>query len=184
MTYRGIDGFLGSRASIMIDVVFLAMFVIVPLLAWSIFEVKIRRRYTLHKRVQLTLAGILLIAVFLFELDMRFVSGWRDRAGPSPYFGPMREPPAALDGFFRQTLGWDYVPGLVFDVLAVHLVFAISSAIIWGWVILRAVRRFADPPQPGAHSASHKFWGWLAAIDMLLTSLTGWLFYWLAFVVT
>ncbi|HEY5312321.1 MAG TPA: DUF420 domain-containing protein, partial [Pirellulales bacterium] len=80
MAYHGINGFLGFRASIMLDVVFLAMFAIVPLLAWSIFEVKIRRRYALHKRVQLTLAGILLVAVFLFELDMRFVSGWRDRA--------------------------------------------------------------------------------------------------------
>jgi hypothetical protein len=184
MAYHGIDGFLGTRASIMLDVVFLAMFAIVPLLGWSIFEVKIRRRYTLHKRVQLVLAGILLVAVFLFELDMRFISGWRDRASPSPYSGPMSQPPAVLDAFFRQTLGWDHVPGLVFHALAVHLVFAVSTALVWGWVILRALRRFDNPPQPGAHSASHQFWGWLAAVDMLFTALTGWLFYWLAFVAT
>jgi hypothetical protein len=182
MAYRGIDGFLGTRASIMLDVVFLAMFAIVPLLAWSVFEVKFRHRYVLHKRVQLALAGILLVAVFLFELDMRFVSGWRDRAAPSPYFGPMREPAAALDWIFRERLGWGYVPGLVFHALAVHLLFAISSAILWGCVVLRALRNFANPPQPGVHSRSHAFWGWLAACDMVLTAITGWVFYWLAFV--
>lgn len=182
MTYHGIDGFLGTRASIMIDVVFVAMFAMVPLVAWSIFLVKFQRRYVLHKRVQLVLAAVLLAAVFLFELDMRFVSGWRDRASASPYYGPMQQAPAALNWFFRQVLGWNDVPGLLFHVLGVHLVFAVSTAFIWGWVILRALRRFGQPPMPGEHSASHKFWGWLAACDLLLTSLTGWTFYWLAFV--
>ena len=85
MDYPGIDGFLGTRASLMLDVVFLAMFVVVPVMLWSIYQVKYRRRYLLHKRVQLTLALVLLAAVTLFEVDMR-IHGWQQRAELSPYF--------------------------------------------------------------------------------------------------
>ena len=43
-------------------------------------------------------------------------------------------------------------------------------------VVRRAVERIDDPPQPGAGMAR------LAAIDLLLTAITGSVFYWLAFV--
>ena len=36
-SYPGIGGFLGTRGSLMLDVVFLAMFVVVPLLAVSVW---------------------------------------------------------------------------------------------------------------------------------------------------
>lgn len=156
--YGGIHGFLGTRASLMLDVVFLAMFVVVPVLGWSLYLVKARRNYALHKRVQLTLGLVLLAAVTLFEVDMR-VNGWTDRAEASPYWS---------DGTVR-------------NALVVHLVFAVSTAVLWIAVIVRALQNFASPPTPGPHSVWHKRWGWIAAIDMLLTSLTGWIFYWLAF---
>ena len=156
--YPGIDGFLGTRASLMLDVVFLAMFVVLPVLGWSIYLVKVRRNYRLHKQVQVTLGVVLLAAVTLFELDMR-VNGWTGRAEPSPYWSD----------------------GTVGNVLAVHLVFAVTTAVLWIVVVTRALRNFPSPPLPGPHSAWHKRWGWIAAVDMALTSLSGWVFYWLAF---
>jgi len=156
--YPGIDGFLGTRASFMLDVVFLAMFVVVPVLAWSVYVVRVRRNYVLHKRVQVTLGLILLAAVTLFEVDMR-INGWHSRAEPSPY----------------------WADGTVRNVLVVHLLFAVSTAVLWIVVMVRALRNFPSPPRPSAHSAWHKRWGWIAAVDMGLTSLTGWIFYWLAF---
>ena len=39
-----------------------------------------------------------------------------------------------------------------------------------------------SPPAPCPYSPTHIFWARLAAIDMTLTTLTGWLFYYLAFV--
>jgi hypothetical protein len=159
MTYHGINGFLGSRASIMVDIVALALLVILPVLSWSIWQVRTRKRYGLHKRVQVSLAIVLALAVALFEIDMRFVSGWRDRAEASPYF-----------------------PGRVDAALAVHLVFAITTTLVWAVVVIRALRNFSTPPRPGAHSPSHRFWGWVAAIDMFFTAITGWIFYYLAFV--
>ena len=163
MEFAGYDGFLGTRASFMLDVVFLAMFAVMPALIASVWLVRYRRNYLWHKRIQLILAAVLAVTVVIFEIDIR-VHGWRDRAEPSPYYGSPTE------------------PGLVFTVLYVHLFFAVTTAVLWIAVILRALRRFPSPPVPGPHSRSHLLWGKLAAIDMTLTAATGWVFYWLAFV--
>ncbi len=157
--YSGINGFLGTRASLMLDVVFLAMFLLLPVLAWSIWHVRYRRRYTLHKRTNLTIAAVLLIAVAAFEIDMQFVSGWRDRAAASPYW-----------------------PRGVTISLCVHLVFSISTTLLWIYVVAGALRNIPVPPGPSSYSRRHMFWARLAAIDLALTAITGWIFYWLAFV--
>jgi len=163
MNYPGINGFLGTRASLMLDLVFLAMFAVLPVMGWSIWLVRARRNYTLHKRVQLVLAAVLLVTVTAFEIDIR-IHGWRERARPSRFFGDGQQ--------------W----GLVDISLAVHLVFAVSTAALWVWVVVGAWKHFDDPPLPGPYSHKHRKLGWLAAIDMTLTAVTGWVFYLLAFV--
>ena len=156
--YPGIDGFLQTRASLMVDIVFVAMFAVLPVLAWSIYQVKYCSRYTLHKRVQLALGAVLLLAVGLFEIDIKFISLWEQRAQPSPYYST-----------------WVYYS------LYIHLFFAIPTALLWIFVIVQAWRKFPVPPMPGVHSQSHKFWAWLAAVEMFMTALTGWVFSWFAF---
>ena len=162
MNYPGIDGFLGTRGSLMLDVVVVAMAAILPILGWSIWQARVRHRYLLHKRVQLTLAAALVLTVTLFELDMR-INGWRPRAEPSPYYGTPEHPGAAIYAIY------------------IHLVFAVSTVLVWAFVIWRSLRKFAIPPQPGPHSRQHVFWARIAAIDMTLTAVTGWIFYYLAF---
>ena len=157
------DGFLGTRASLMLDVVALAMLVVLPVLAASIWLVRYRRRFALHKRLQLALGVVLLITVALFEADMR-VNGWRARAEASPFIGH--------DG----STDWVVV------ALGVHLCFSVTTALLWLFVIVQALRNFPVPPVPGQHSLWHRRLGYAAAIDMLLTAVTGWIFYWLAFV--
>ncbi len=158
--FPGLDGFLGTRASLMLDVVFVAMFVVIAVMGWSIYQVRVRGRYALHKWVQLGLAAVLFIAVAAFEVDMR-VYGWEERA-------------AGEIGGSADAVVW--------KALYVHLVFAITSAVLWPVVIYRAWRQFPRPPAPSHHSRSHIFWARIAAIDMLLTSITGWVFYIMAFV--
>ncbi len=160
MDFPGIDGILGTRASLMLDALFLSMFGIVLVLSWSVYEVKYHRRFELHKRVQIALAVILLVAVTLFEIDIR-LHGWEDRAA-----GQMGGEPAAI----------------VWNALYTHLVFAISTVILWPVTIVLALCKFPNPAQPGAHSPAHIRLARLAALDMLLTAITGWIFYWLAFV--
>lgn len=152
------DGFLGTRASFMLDFVFVAMFAVIPIMGWSIYQVKFNRRYQLHKTAQLILGVVLLVAVVLFEIDIRLY-GWTHRAAPET-----GRPSAA-----------------VWTTLYVHLFFAISTSLLWVFVIVQALRKFPQPPGPCEYSERHLFWGKLAAIDMFMTALTGWGFYLLAF---
>ena len=182
MDYPGIDGFLQTRASIMLDIVFLAMFAVLPILGASIYLVKYRRRYALHKRIQLILGFVLLAAVALFEIDMRFISGWQERAAESPYYKPIEAPHAILSTLYLKVLNRPQVEGWVFTSLGIHLFFAVTTTLLWTVVIVQALRKIPNPPAPSAHSAAHMFWARIAAVDMALTAFTGWIFYYLAFV--
>lgn len=153
-----------SRARFIMDFVAAAMAIIVPALLWSIVQVK-AARYSLHKSVQLTLGAVLLVAVVLFEIDVR-LNGWRPAAAASPYMTML------VAG------NWSVLE----LVLAVHLVFAVSATLLWTWVIIEALRRFASPPTPSAYSPRHKRLAWLATYDMCATTVTGWLFFWMAFI--
>ena len=166
--FDGINGFLGTRAALMTDVVFLALFAIVPVMIWSIMKVRGRAKddlktLQLHKVVQTTLGLVLLVAVILFEIDVRFVSNWEQRAEASPYY---------------SAEGWS----TVWISLVVHLLFAIPTLFLWVYVIVMALRKFDSPPTPNAYSGKHRFSARLAAIGMTMTAVTGWIFYLLAFV--
>lgn len=158
--YPGIDGFLGTRAPLILDVLCIAMLVVLIVLGWSIYQVKYRRRYTLHKWTQIVLATILLTVVILFEIDVR-LHGWQERSA------------GQLGGHASEA---------AMAALYVHLVFAVSTAVLWPVTIVLALRNFANPATPGPHSRIHVPLARIAALDMLITSFTGWAFYWFAFV--
>src|SRR5688500_12648132 len=129
-------GFLGTRGSFMLDVVFLAMFAIVPVLAWSIFAVRYRRRYQTHKRIQIVLATILFVAVTAFEVDLRLFTDWEQAAAASPFWQKDR---------------WN----AVWTSLTIHLIFAVPTLLLWIWVLVAALRYFPKPAMPSAHSRRH-----------------------------
>ena len=156
--FPGIDGFLGTRASIGMDVVLVGLVALLPVLAWSVAAVR-RGRYGLHKSLQLFIAAALAAAIVVFEIDVRLVSDWKTRAATSPWW-----------------------PGGVLAALAVHLVFAVSTFALLVWVLWEAVARFPSPPAPGTHGPRHRRMARLAAADLVLTAVTGTVFYWLAFV--
>jgi len=158
--FPGIDGFLGTRASLVLDLLAVAMIVIVAVLGWSVYQVRFRRRFQLHKWTQVILGAMLLVAVIVFEIDIR-IHGWEDRAS------------GAIGGA---------APPIVWYALYIHLLFSISTLVLWPIVIVRALRNFPDnPPLPNQHSRWHIRWARVAAIDMVLTAISGWIFYWLAF---
>ena len=155
----GIDGFLGTRASFGMDVVLVGLLATLPILAWSIYLVARRRDYAGHRKLQLLIVAALVAAIVVFELDVRLISNWKLRAAPSPFW-----------------------PAGVLTALGIHLVFAVSTPVLWTWVVWEAWRRFPSPPQPNSHSPRHRLMARLAAGDLVLTAITGTVFYWLAFV--
>lgn len=168
LDFPGPEGFIpGARGSLMLDVVFVAMLLVVPLMGWSIYHARYRKRdpnaLQFHKRLQLTLAIVLLLAIVAFEVDLRFFSDWELRAAPSRFY---------------EAGVWN----AVWYSLTVHLVFAVPTTFLWAYVVIAAWRKFPNPPAPSEHSRSHVFWGRWAAFTMLMTAVTGWIFYVLAFV--
>ena len=153
------DGFLpGSRATFMLDMVAVAMFAVLPALALGIRFVRTEKNYRAHKSAMSTVAIILAVTVVLFEIEMRLI-GWRHLAKSSPYF---------------QTI--------LFPTLWIHLLFSISTTILLTATVFLAWRRFPNPPRPSIHSSQHKMLGRLSAIGLTLTSVTGWIFYYMAFI--
>lgn len=148
----------------MLDIVFLAMFVIVPVMLYSIYLVRYQRRYQLHKQIQLALGTVLLIAVTAFETE-QFLVPWEDRATPSPYFHSDNQ--------------WTSPVGIS---LLVHLSFAIPTFFLWIYVMVQAWRKFPPNPVPNDYSPKHRLLARLAAFSMTMTAITGWVFYYLAFV--
>ena len=157
-------GFLGYSSTFMLDFVVTALILIVPVLLTSLYLVKVRRNFVAHRNLQLALAAVLLVAVVAFEIDIRAHGGWRTIVGT-------RTP--ALSAEQLET---------VKQTLYVHLVFAISTPLLWATTITLALKRMPKPPAPCQHSRLHKTLGWLSVIDLLLTSTTGLLFYYRAFI--
>jgi hypothetical protein len=161
------DGFLGYDTSLMLDVVVCALVVLVPLLACSVYLVKVRRAYTLHRNLQIALGLVLLAAVTAFEIDLQLVhGGWLNIANKDSGSPRLAGERLALA---QQTL-------------RVHLVFAVSTPVLWVLTTVLALRRYSNPPRPGSHSRLHKTLGWLSVADLVLTSATGLAFYYLAFI--
>ena len=161
------DGFLGYRTSFMLDFVVCALVIIVPLLIYSLWLVKVKKAYQQHKWLQITLGIVLLVAVGAFEIDLQIVhGGWENIVRKSvPDEAALAERVAEIRPY-----------------LWTHLFFAVTTPFLWFATLALAMRRFESPPLPGAHSRLHKSLGWLSTLDITLTAVTGLVFYYVAFV--
>lgn len=158
-------GFLGYPSTLMLDAVVCALALVVPVLFFSIYLVKFRRLYLWHRRLQTGLGIALLITVCLFEIDMRWHGGWQ---------AILKQRSVQLTD---EQFQW------VSRVLLVHLVFAVSAVVLWSVTLTHGWRRIPHPPQPSPHSGLHKALGWSSTISLTLTSITGLVFYYYAFMV-
>lgn len=159
-------GFLGYDTTFMLDVVVCALVVVVPLLLYSLYLVKVQRDYRRHRNLQVLLGVVLLAAVSAFEVDVQLVHGGWEQIVNKPG-KPVRLTSEALEEIRR--------------ILRIHLAFAISTPLLWATTLILAWRRYPNPPVPGPHSRWHKPLGWLSTIDLVGTSVTGLWFYYAAF---
>lgn len=143
------QGFLGTRADFLMDVVIVALIAVVPIVLynWSLAR---RGKYDMHKTLQVSLALLLAVVVGLFEYNLRLQGGIFEATKASSYAGSI-----TLDF-------WIYL----------HTFFAITTIIVWAALIILSLRRFSSPPIPGAFSSAHKRWGRIGMIWMLVTGVT------------
>ncbi len=170
------DGFLGYPTSFMLDFVVCALVVLVPLLVFSLWVVKVRKSFTLHRNLQVLLAGVLFVAVGAFEVDMQWVQGGWEKV--------MSKQLEAIEGIPSDTqiAAHQARSDRARRVLHIHLVFAVSTPILWLVTLVLALRRFPKPPVPGQHTKLHKSLGWGSTLALVATSVTGVWFYYVAFV--
>ena len=160
------DGFLGYQTSLMLDVVVCALIVVVPWLLYSLYQVKFKAAYSRHKTLQIWLGLILLVAVGAFEIDLQLVhGGWENIVRKAhPEDADLARKVAEARPYLRT-----------------HLVFAISTPLLWAATLVLAMKRFPKPPAPDKHSRLHKTLGWISTVDITLTAVTGLVFYYVAF---
>ncbi len=155
------DGFLGTDADLLMDVIIIALPVVLGVMVWAIRRAR-AKAWTTHRNTQLTLAALLLVVVTALEIDIHYM------------VGDVMELAAASR----------FDPSVLQLILNVHLVFSTTTAIVWVGLIGWSLIRFDNPPRPSASSASHRLWGRIAAVDMALTAVTGLGFYVACFVLT
>ena len=54
-----------------------------------------------------------------------------------------------------------------------HTFLAITTALIWIWLVIASWLKFPNPPRPARFSKTHKRWGKIDMVDMILTGVTG-----------
>lgn len=151
-------GFLGTRGDLLMDLVVVAIVLTPFLFLWAVRLAR-RGQYTGHRNLQTALLGTLLIAIVLFELDIRLSGGTQAFLAGSPHLG-------------SSLLSW---------LLRVHVLVAVLSFGLWGMLVVKAWRARMDL-HPGLFTASHRRRGYWVFAGTVFTAVSGVWLYWLGFV--
>ena len=140
--------------SFMLDLVVCAMPALLVSLLISIRLAK-QDRVRTHQRLQWVLSIVLGVVIVAFEVDMR-LNGWSAGVTPS-----------------------GNIPAAVHATLAIHIACAIGTLFFWGMALWSGKQTIADKTPKTIHVRN----GRAAAYGLVATTITGWLFYALAFIV-
>jgi len=155
-------GFLGTRADLLMDIV-VVVFAVLPFVELWAIKLARARRHAAHLRFQVASLIAILLAVVLFEVDIRL-------SGGTVAF--MKDSPLAGTTFLR-----------VF--LIVHVLIAVTTFTAWAVLDVKSWRRHraeSTRALPGPWSSSHKRFGKRVYVGICLTSITGIALYVMGFV--
>jgi len=146
------EGFLGTRADFIVDLV-MTISGFLPFLLLSTFYIATKRKFDLHKNLQITLFIIVTLLVLSLEVDVRY-GDLKEISKQSPYAGSTE----------------------LMVVFLVHLFFAVSSFFAWCWLIVKSLKRY-----PTFFDFEHKRYGKIIFWDIVLMVISGWILYWMTF---
>ncbi len=138
------------RSDILIDAIVLATVLAVPILVYAIAMVR-QGRIVLHRRIQLSLTWIFVIATIALEVDIRMAGGMDHFSKGGAYEG-------------TALLRW---------VLYVHLAIAFANAVGWIAFPVWSSIAYRRGTLPGPSSATHRWYGKVCAVLCVLTAVTG-----------
>jgi hypothetical protein len=147
-----IEGFLGTRADFIVDTV-MVVSAALPFLLYLAIRLAKKEQYEKHKWAQIALFTFVNILVVILELDIRF---------------------GGLDAVIAQS--HYYNTSTLATIFLIHIFFAISSTLFWFWLIFVSVKRY-----PVHFRFPHKKYAIIVFIDIVLTTITGWILYALVF---
>jgi putative membrane protein len=155
-------GFLPYKATFMLDVAVLAVFLVLPILIYGLYQAH-KKNYFWHAKVMTTLGIIVFVVVVAFEIDIRLQGGIKqilEKAERSLAFTPAFE-----------------------KLLYIHIFFAISTCIVWVMTTFGAIKHFGlKNPMPGPYSKKHKLLGKLSTFGVLGVAVTGVMVYYMGFI--
>ncbi len=146
------EGFLGTRGNFIVDLV-ITISGFLPFLLLFTFYLAAKRREVLHKYLQITLFGVVSILVVALETSIQF-GGLSEISQKSPYNGTTE----------------------LLILFMIHLFFAISSFLLWLWLIIKSLKEYPD-----RFSFNHKKLGKILFWNILCMVITGWILYWMTF---
>lgn len=147
-----------TRADLVVNLTYLAT-LLAPLVSLVSYGLARRRRYAAHRRVQLVLLGVCVLAVLALELHIRLAGG----------SGALLQ---------RGSAEW---AGAARALLLVHIGAAVLTYILWGTLAVLSIRRFRAT-LPGAFSRRHRQLGWLVFCGLCFTTASATGMYLFAFV--
>jgi len=153
-------GFQGTRADVLIDIVMLSFIIILPILIVSWRQARVSRKFSNHKRIQVTLGITLAVVVAIFEYDLSVSGGIFELTKGSAYEG-------------TALLNW---------TIYIHTAFSVLTSFIWVGLIALSLFKFASPPQPNSFSRAHRFWGKTGMGTMIMAGVTAPPLYYFGFV--
>lgn len=148
----------GTRAGLVIDLTFVVT-LLAPVVAFASIRLAGRRRFDPHRRLQIALLIVCVLAVLALETRIRLAGG---------------------SGALIAGSGFAY-PGVVRAVLAVHMVGAVATYAAWTWLAIASHRRYRGA-LPGSFSRRHRRTGWLVLAGLAFTAASAAAVYTFAFV--
>jgi hypothetical protein len=148
----------GTRADFIVDFAYLITLV-APLVAFYSLLLVRRGEQEAHRRAQLILFSVCVLAVVALEIRIRLAGGSGALLEGGPYGGS----------------------GLMRVVATVHIFGAVLTYVLWCWLVIASRRRHRSS-LPGTFSRKHKITGRIVIGGLCFTTLSASVVYTLAFV--